>query len=325
MTDRDRSDGGDQAGDFGDAVETGGLSPEEAFGIVGNETRLAILRTLWDAAEEPVSFAELRRRTPAESSNFDYHLRKLVGHFVRQTGDGYELRIAGEAVVRAVLAGVITADPSFDPTVVDAGCPTCGAPVEIRYRDELLLVRCTECEGSAGGDYPEGTYIGYPFPPAGLEGRRPKEVLRAARTFYDAKADPMVDGVCPECAGRVETTIDICDDHAASDGALCDECDTRYQCWAEFRCDNCGYARRSAVWYRVLARPEVIATYPDSAALRDTVPFNKLAWENPPQIETVTEEITSRDPLRIQATIRLDEHVLRVTVDEDLQVLDVAN
>lgn len=312
----------------GDRGETGSHATE-VFELLGNENRLGILLALWEANEpfaedNAVSFSELRDRVGMrDSGQFNYHLGKLEGHFVRRTADGYELRTAGKAVARALLAGMMTERPSLGPVPVDAGCPYCGSTIELYYADEQLTVRCTECRGSAGGKYPRGTYMCYSFPPAGLGDRSPVEVLEAARTFYDAKANSMVRGVCPECAGNVTTTIDICGDHATGDDGLCEACDTCFRCWAEFCCDNCGYARRSALWYRVLSLPEVIAAYPESAALRDSVPFNTLAWENPPYIDDVTEELLSRNPLRIRVTIRLEEHVLRVTVDDELNVDDV--
>ena len=59
------------------------LDPADAFALIGNETRLAILEALWAADERPVSFSELRRAVGMrDSAQFNYHLQKLTGHFV---------------------------------------------------------------------------------------------------------------------------------------------------------------------------------------------------------------------------------------------------
>ena len=38
------------------------LRPAEAFAVVGDETRLAVLEALWAAPERPVTFPDLRSR-----------------------------------------------------------------------------------------------------------------------------------------------------------------------------------------------------------------------------------------------------------------------
>lgn len=45
-------------------------SPTDAFSALGNRTRLSILRALWNAESTPVPYAELERRTSAETDNF---------------------------------------------------------------------------------------------------------------------------------------------------------------------------------------------------------------------------------------------------------------
>ena len=62
------------------------LQPAEAFSVVGNETRLAILEALWAAPERPVTFSELRSRVGmADSAQCNYHLYRLTGQFVAKT------------------------------------------------------------------------------------------------------------------------------------------------------------------------------------------------------------------------------------------------
>ncbi|MEF8791004.1 MAG: ArsR family transcriptional regulator, partial [Haloarculaceae archaeon] len=72
-----------------------GARATEAFELLGNETRLAILVALWEQYEPfgrdgAVRFSELRARVgTADSGRFNYHLDRLDDHFVESTDDGY--------------------------------------------------------------------------------------------------------------------------------------------------------------------------------------------------------------------------------------------
>ncbi|MDY6764143.1 MAG: helix-turn-helix domain-containing protein, partial [Halobacteria archaeon] len=111
----------------GDKTETM-LSPDEAFNVLGNTTRVRILKTLGEA-DGSLSFAELRDKVGHDDpGNFNYHLSKLEGHFVRKTDEGYELQSAGERVIEAVLSGAMTETPVLEPTQTDIICHHCGAP-----------------------------------------------------------------------------------------------------------------------------------------------------------------------------------------------------
>jgi hypothetical protein len=82
-------------------TEPSGMSPDEAFAILGDETRLNIVRVLWqtgalheyddiDDSASTLSFSELRKRVNvSDNGRFNYHLSKLVPHFVRKTDGGY--------------------------------------------------------------------------------------------------------------------------------------------------------------------------------------------------------------------------------------------
>ncbi|WP_436908077.1 ArsR/SmtB family transcription factor [Halosimplex marinum] len=107
--------------------------PAEAFELLGDETRLAILRTLADA-DEPLTFTRLRERCGVtDSGRFSYHLRRLCEYFVRETADGYELGPAGSRVIAVTgEAGDVAGDHSADAggSEADAAatdeCPVCG-------------------------------------------------------------------------------------------------------------------------------------------------------------------------------------------------------
>lgn len=305
-----------------DGPETERSSAAEAFAVLGNETRMETLRALWKS-DGPTPFADLRRQVaPDDRGNFSYHLGKLVGRFVKKTDDGYVLRFAGEQVVRAVLAGTITEDPTVPPDEIDEHCVYCGGRVEMAYEDERISVRCTECGGVLAGDAPEGTYVHYEFPPAGLVGRSREEVVDAAHVLYDSKIAPMMKGVCPECAGRTTLSYEVCDDHRVDESGLCPTCETRYEVWSRYECAHCKYSRTSAVWFAALNHPAVIAFYHERG-LEETVPFRKLTWDNAEFVREVTGTVVATDPYRFRVTVPVEGETLVVILDEDLDVRSV--
>jgi len=71
-----------------DDTAASGVSPDEAFALVADETRLGILRTL-NQADRPLAFSTLFERSEYDTrSNFSYHLDKLEGHFLSRTDGG---------------------------------------------------------------------------------------------------------------------------------------------------------------------------------------------------------------------------------------------
>jgi hypothetical protein len=100
--------------------------PVDALSVLGDETRVSILRALADA-DAPLAFSELRRRADvSDTGRFNYHLGKLCEYFVRETPEGYELGHAGSRIVD--LTGDASAtDPGAktDPGI-ETACPVCG-------------------------------------------------------------------------------------------------------------------------------------------------------------------------------------------------------
>jgi DNA-binding transcriptional ArsR family regulator len=133
---------------------TARLTPEEAFSVLGNELRLAILRTLREVDE--ATYSELKAGVGViDSGRFNYHLSKLVGHFVARVEGGYRLRPPGEQVVRAIDAGMFAEDDdesywpaeigvnleTLDDATVYAGTRT---DPTVHFRRAATLAR--ECE-----------------------------------------------------------------------------------------------------------------------------------------------------------------------------------
>ncbi|MFB6353866.1 MAG: ArsR family transcriptional regulator [Halobacteriales archaeon] len=302
----------------------------EAFELLGNETRLAILVALWERYEpfEPppaVRFSELRERVgTADSGQFNYHLDRLDGHFVTSTDAGYRLTDAGLKLVRSVIAGAGLETPEREPARVEASCTLCGGPVEVRYADGWVHVRCTECEGLWPGadDRPSGQLGQFALDPAGLTDRTPAEVYAAGwvRTFQHVHS--MIEGVCPTCTGPVERELDVCADHEDDDG-LCGRCGRRARVIARFRCSVCKDWARSTLGGVAKYHPRVVGfCYDRGLSLQyganDLDHLTELLSR-----ASTTVEVLSTDPARVRVTTELDGDNVRLELDADLAVLDV--
>lgn len=302
-------------------VELEEITAEEAFSILGNQTRMEILRELW-RSKEPCSFGELQETVaPEDRGNFSYHLGKLTGHFVRKTDEGYSLRFAGEQVVRAVLSGTITSDPTIPPTETDERCLYCGEFIHLSYEEETLHLECLNCGGVIGGEHPDGTVMHFEFPPSGLLKHDYAEIMYAADVLYDSKISPMIKGICPECSGRVSRTYDTCSDHECDDSGLCPSCETRYEVWGTFECENCLYTRAFPIWYAALNHP-VVTAFLYRHGLDEKVPFRKITWDNKNFMQDISGTLLQRDPDRFRVDVPLDSERLLVTLDDELNVLE---
>ncbi|WP_135821168.1 winged helix-turn-helix domain-containing protein [Halostella litorea] len=286
------------------------MTPAEAFAVVGNETRLSILEALWRADERPVSFSDLRKAVGMrDSAQFNYHLDKLRGQFVRRTDEGYTFRHAGWAVIHAVQAGSLTEQPEIAPFEVEGDCSDCGGPLAARYEDERVVVDCVECAR---------THANYPFPPGGLDGRTTGEVMAAFNQRVRHLHCLMADGVCPECSGTVETTVER--DPAGYDLDVA----------VRHECQRCRHQLTTSVGQVLLDHAEIVSFYRDHGVDLNQVPFWTLDWCTADEYTTVL----SDDPWRLRLDVPIDGpegtpagecegERLTLTVDEDLVVREV--
>lgn len=301
------------------------LSPDEAFALLGEETRLAILQALGDA-EGPLSFSTLFERVDYDTTaNFSYHLERLRGHFVRETEEGYALRQAGNRVVEAVLSGAVTRSPVVERTPVERPCQHCRAPtVEVEYVEEEVGVYCTRCRGQYGGDgADEGSLpsererIGYlHLPPAGIPGRTPAEMLDAAEVWTTLQAQSLHRGVCPRCSAAVHDELTVCAEHDPDDG-ICPRCDRRFAVHAHSRCTNCPFELGGAAIGHLHAHAEVLSFLFDHGI----DPFSPSS----PSVLLVAdfeEELIATDPLEVRFTFTIEGDELVLSVDEELEVIE---
>ncbi|MCU4744334.1 DUF7351 domain-containing protein [Natronoglomus mannanivorans] len=313
------------------------LSPEAAFAVLGNETRFTILQTLWELyepddpanvvkfsdlydSEDTVTFSDLYDRVGyGDSGNFNYHLEKLVGHFVRRTEDGYELTQAGLEIAQAVIAGTVRECPSIDTATIDEGCPRCGAPIVSDYENHHLAVSCSRCSGiwqDSTGEH--GVLFTLPFPPTGLSGRTAEEAFHATLAYNLNRIRSFIDGVCPNCSSAVEESLDVCTTHEPGDEGGCPRCNRQHAIEVSEICRQCKTVARGPLTIAILAAPVVTAFYYDHG-----VEHRFASWETFRRAQTVDEEILETDPLRVRLTVTVEGDTLRLTLDETLNVVDI--
>lgn len=308
------------------SVET--LSPEEAFGVLGNETRMDILQTLGEA-EEPLSFTDVRDRVGIrQGAQFNYHLEKLVGHFVRKTDDGYTLSPAARRVIEAVLSGLVTNPVNVPPTRIDRACPFCGETVLASYWNENLMLWCPGCPGRyAIGDRPglgvlpeEYGFLGrLPLPPAGIQDRPLEAAWRSAWIWANLEFISMSTGVCPRCSGSPEIEITVCDSHPEE--GFCEDCGSRFAVCGTAICGTCNYEVAGQFSLFLMDSLELI-TFLTSNSRNPVSPDG----ETPPKLNTVhaeyAEEVLSTEPFEARFTFTIGDDALTVTVDDDLTVVE---
>lgn len=302
-----------------------------AFELLANETRLAILLALWDAYEpfsrsSGLTFSQLRHTVGmSDSGQFNYHLGKLEGQFIESTDDGYKLRPAGEKVTRAVIGGARTETASLESAELGMACVRCDAPTAITFRDGRLIQHCTECGGHFGetDELPPGTLYVWRFEPAGLSNRTPEAIFTAASKGMFHRVLAVIDGVCPECSGAIDTEIDVCDIHEPDADGVCPNCGRGDEILVLNQCSVCKFTSAAAPSDLVTHHPAVISFYYDHGInIQYDLDFEEVTRLF--QLEKAHEQtIESRDPLRVRVTVRCEGDEISLRFDDDMTIIEL--
>lgn len=320
------------------AAQTVDSDTIEAFKLLADETRLAILLALWEEyephADDNVPFSRLLDRVDYDNrGNFSYHLEKLEGTFVTQHTErgGYELRMSGLNLVQSIIAGTGIDDVSVAGAEIDESCPICDAPTAMNYQDGVAFWTCTECDGVAPGVSEWGTLKNHlervlgltQFEPAGVADRTPAELRAASMVAEHQKARSMFNGLCPTCSGPVEGWLEYCRDHDPR--GVCDNCGWMLRVFAQYQCRICEDYADIDVGQLALFDPAVVAFYEDhGVSTRIHTEDLESARRLFDLMTSQEKELVSEDPLRVAVTASVDDDDVSVTFDETASIVDIS-
>lgn len=277
-----------------------GIPASEAFALLGHDHRVAILEALlalYRTREEyPASFSALRAEAGIEvSSQFNYHLEEMVGHYLRRTDDGYEFRVPGWEVATAILAGTYDRGGRFEDPAVDGTCPLCRSEgLAAGYLDGWLSVECRACESEL---------TRYTLAPGAIRGREPAEYLRVFDRRVRTDVRLARDGICPSCAGPMEAVVGSHDGEEAAGRT------------AAYRCRRCGNRIYPPVGAFLLETPVVREFYRKQGTGVESRPH----WEFRLCVDGSLVEVREEDPWRCRVRVPGDD-ALVVELDEELAI-----
>lgn len=280
-------------------------SDEEAFALVGNGIRAEIVRTLgrYDyehSTESTLSFSDLREKSNTDivSSQFNYHLQKLVGRYVEKAGDGYRLRPEGKNLYRTIRAGTFTRGDSLAPIGLQQSCYYCDSELELAYDDGMFTVQCHECET---------LYDLILAPPSAL---RTDDHVRSRVVQYNYHLrQAFARGVCPTCMNALTTEFVNPSDTGFTDVV-------EREIYVYRACDYCGNHSYLSLGSVFLHHPAVIGfCYERGLNVMET-PRWELAFAATDRHVTVR----SKDPMEVSLTITADNESLELIVNEELAI-----
>ncbi|WP_435335040.1 DUF7351 domain-containing protein [Haloarchaeobius sp. TZWWS8] len=288
-----------------------------ALSLLADEARVAIVKALGEATVEAPglgyrTYSALKDDAGIrDSGRFNYHLNELLGPFVREYDEGYCLTTQGRLAFQHLVAGGITTDLRVDAFPVDQDCHECGNGLVAEYGMgwerplmPLFYIKCWQC----GSEYSR-TYL----PPRGVQLRSEDELLVAADRRNRMETASMVRGVCPWCAGHVETSAHERDGDlpASGDGSP-------LEVYYEHHCTACTGFHYTSIGETLRYSAPVIAFYHDHGHDLHTIPKWELEW-------AVTDEHLTwygPNPWDFRVEIPLDDEVLCVRLDGDATVVD---
>ncbi|WP_439025668.1 DUF7351 domain-containing protein [Haloarchaeobius sp. DT45] len=291
-----------------------------ALSLLSNEIRVGIVRAIGEETVESdglgyLSYSDLQRRVGvADSGRFNYHLGELQGPFVREYDEGYGLTTHGRLAFQNLVAGGFTTDLRVNAFPIEQDCWECGNDLVAEYGMgwerpfmPLFYIKCWDC----GAEYSR-TYV----PPRGVEARSREDLLVAADRRNRMETASLVRGVCPWCAGYVDTAVRKRD----PEEPLPASGDRRpLEVYVEHHCESCTGFHYTPVGETLRYHAEVIAFYADHGYDLHTIPKWELEW-------AVTDHSLTwygPNPWDLRVEIPLDSDVLSVRLDGEATVVAV--
>jgi DNA-binding transcriptional ArsR family regulator len=291
---------------------------EAAFKTLSHDLRLEILLALWEAPGFSLSFSELRKAVgERDSGSFNYHLSELVGHFVAETADGYELQYPGHRVLDAIQSGVFHEQATVGPLDLDAPCRDCGTQLAFTYgTDYIARIRCPDCGNRA---------LEWPFDPGGIADREPQAVVDA----FDRRTRLLwccaLDGICPFCTGHVDRAFaSQVLEHGTCVGVMeqldrYDEYFARdHEAVISVDCERCSFYSFVPAGVLLLTRPAVTATLSAHGYDVRSTPL----WDFGFVVDSDTVRVRDQNPMRVEVTVPRTDDPLSFVVDESFNSVE---
>lgn len=283
----------------------------DVFALLADDTRVDVLRAVAVAQRErgepgdgmvELSFSEIYDRVDVEgTSKLSYHLGELAGTLLRKGEGGYSLTYAGEKLARFVLSGNYDRPPVFGPEPASGICPFCGADdLEASLYHQFFVVECASC------DRPVSNYT---VTPAQARSHDAGDLVRSVKRAQAAAYARIRRGTCPECAGRLATTVR---DPGANPLPDADP-------FVVFdRCEECLRAYNAPLSYGAAYHPASVAFHWD----RGVDVTTKGLWEFHDHLRAGrwTAERTATDPAEYEVVLRRGDDALRFALDSDAVV-----
>jgi DNA-binding transcriptional ArsR family regulator len=285
------------------------LDADDAFSLLGNETRLGIIRALGDAwapdDRDPIPFSELRRRVGTrDSGRFDYHLDQLRGLYVTRSDDGYRLTYPGVRVYQAIQAGTFNERPTIDSLELDSPCLDCGGRLVGSYEDLLFDVTCEACGYQ---------YCHYYLPPGQVIETGPAAVLGTLDQAVRRDTAKAAVGVCPECTGHTDVAV------GPDVGYIFEKKDSPFEGHVSYDCSLCGAHLESTVGSALTDHPAIVSFFYE----RGIDVTDQYLWTLPFAHDPARTTVRSTDPLRVAVTAAADGDEATLVVDDALSVVAV--
>ncbi|WP_049969233.1 DUF7351 domain-containing protein [Haladaptatus cibarius] len=272
--------------------------PADALAAIGNERRVSMIYELQQAfreGEHALSYAELKRRVGVrDSGNFNYHLQRLVGQYVRKTADGYTLTYAGRKVASALTAGIFTEQADGTTLSAPGTCYNCHAESLIaRYEDERICISCADCGEEL---------LHNPFPPAPTTRR---DDLLSAFDAWTRRWNALAFArTCPECGSQMDGELTDANP-SLSIG------DVPYR--LRVTCRECWAMSNLPLGLLVRDHPQVVGFHASHGVDIASIPSWNLDWA----LHHEYLGVVSDKPLRLRLRIPLENEELQLTFDDE--------
>jgi DNA-binding transcriptional ArsR family regulator len=286
-------------------------SAADVFGLLSDDTRVEILQAVaraqsdaesMNAGPAELTFSEIYERVDVDNtSKLSYHLTELSETFLRKEKGGYSFTHTGERVSRLILSENYGDVSPFEPIDADGTCLYCGgSSLQARLYYQFFTVQCTDCGRPVSG---------HAISPAQARSREANELLQSVKQRQAMEYRLVRRGICPECAGTVDTEV-----RAIEDGPLPDA--DPYL--AIDRCSDCLRRYGAPLSYGVAYHPASVAFHWE----RGEDVTTKGMWEFHDRLaeRRWTAERRSTDPTEYEVVLRHGEDAFRCRLDATASV-----